>query len=171
MQEIVEVKFTGNKPSKKTKSAAAFDLYAAEDVLILPGESGMVGTGTFIELGEDCEGLLNIRSGLASSDVFLANGTGIIDADYRGEVKLIVYNGRIRTLLYAFILKEEGGIRDWITLDGGIDPSKVPGVLKIKKGDRIGQLRVRKIPEVMFIEVEELTETDRGSGGFGSTGV
>lgn len=171
MRESLEVKYAGVEPTRGSELAAAFDLYSCEDVEILPGEVKAVGTETFIEMDEDCEALLNVRSGLASKGIILANGTGIIDADYRGEIKLLLYNGNIKGLLFANILGITKGIKDRATENGDLDTSKIPGVYKINKGDRIGQLRVRQIPEVTFVEVDSLSETERGDGGFGSTGV
>lgn len=170
MRKVLKVKYAGLEPVRGSEFAAAYDLYARETVEILPGEVKAVGTETFIEMEEDCEGLLNIRSGLGSKGIMLANGTGIIDADYRGEIKLLLYNGNVKGLLFANILGISKGVRDMISPDGDVDISKIPGVYKITKGERIGQLRVRQIPEVNFIEVDSLNDTERGDGGFGSTG-
>lgn len=171
MEDVVEVKFVGTKPTLGTEFAAAFDLYAGEDVQIIPGEVKMVSTKTFIEIPNDCEALLNVRSGLSSKGIMLANGTGIIDADYRGEIKMLLYNGNVKSLLFSNVLGISKGVGSMLTGEDSYGFSKIPGLFEIKKCDRIGQIRVRRIPKVNFIEVDVLNETERGEGGFGSTGV
>lgn len=164
----ISVKFTGVEPLKATENSVAFDLYAQEDALIYPGEVAKIPTGTSIELPSYTEGLLNIRSSLGSKGIMLANGTGIIDSDYRGEIFVVVYNGNIKNSLGLLSMNALDFSYD---KEGVLIPESFPGAFKINAGDRIAQLRVREIPHVSFQRVEELSTTQRGSGGFGSTGV
>lgn len=171
-RRVLDVKFVGVEPTRGSLRAAAYDLYANEDITILPGEVKTLGTGTFIEMEEDCEGLLNVRSSIGNKGIMLANGTGIIDADYRGELKMSLYNGNIKPLLLSIIIGSLKGIKARIlNNDGSINLDSISGILKINKGERIGQLRVRLVPDVNFHKVDFLSDTERGNGGFGSTGV
>lgn len=160
------VGYIGTEPRQATKGAAAFDLYAAHDAVILPGEVVKVGTGTFIELPAGTEGLLNVRSSLGAKGVMLANGTGIIDSDYRGEIIAALYNGNLKDSVGLLASRLASKDND----DGDIILEELPGALKISAGERIAQIRVRCIPSVFFEKVDSFKETERGSGGFGSTG-
>ena len=131
-------------PAYETAGAAGLDLRAAlpEGPLRLePGERLLVPTGLVLELPVGTEGQVRPRSGLAlRHGVTLLNTPGTIDADYRGEVGVILINHGQE----AFA---------------------------IQHGDRIAQLVVASVLQAEIVEVEELSETTRGSGGFGSTGV
>jgi len=128
-------------PSYATPGSSGLDLYAAEDVEILPGEFRLIGTGIAVEIPPGFEGEVRPRSGLAAKyGVTLLNTPGTIDADYRGEVKVVLINhGR--------------------------------EIFHVRKGMRIAQLVIKKVERVEVCEVEELGETGRGEGGFGSTGL
>lgn len=127
-------------PAKAHHDDAAFDLRARTDMTLPVGESVVVPTGLFIELPVGYEAQVRPRSGLAlKHSIMLTNSPGTIDAGYRGEVGVIVYNG-----------------------------GKAP--FPVKRGDRIAQLVIARLPEVDFIKVDRLTESLRGAGGFGSTG-
>lgn len=129
-------------PSYQTSHAAGFDLLAAveQDVTIMPGERSIIPTGLKIELPEGYELQIRGRSGLAAkSGIMLANGVGTIDADYRGEIGVILLN-----------------------------TSKEP--FTVHRGDRIAQGIVSQFEQATWLEVDELAETTRGTGGFGSTG-
>jgi dUTP pyrophosphatase len=120
---------------------AGLDLRAVADVEVGPGERTMVPTGVAVAIPEGHAGLVLPRSGLASrSGLTLSNAPGLIDAGYRGEVVCAVVN-----------LDRETSVR-------------------IAKGDRIAQLVVVAIPKVEPTWAEELSDTPRGKGGFGSTG-
>lgn len=131
-------------PAYETAGAAGLDLRAAlpEGPLRLePGERLLVPTGLVLELPGGTEGQVRPRSGLAlRHGVTLLNTPGTIDADYRGEVKVILINHGQR----AFT---------------------------VEHGDRIAQLVVAAVLRAEIVEVAELSETTRGAGGFGSTGV
>ncbi|OGC03796.1 deoxyuridine 5'-triphosphate nucleotidohydrolase [candidate division WOR-1 bacterium RIFOXYA12_FULL_43_27] len=130
-------------PKYMSTHAAGMDLYAAvAGELIIPAvEWRLVPTGISIALPDGFEGQVRPRSGLAlKKGISVLNTPGTIDADYRGEVGIILMNHGKE----AFI---------------------------VKRGDRIAQLIVNKIEQPELVEVSELPETERSSGGFGHTGV
>jgi dUTP pyrophosphatase len=128
-------------PSRATAHSAGMDLVAAVDVTIGPGERKLVPTGLKVAVPEGYELQLRPRSGLAlKHGISLPNTPATIDADYRGELQVILINL-------------------------GSEP------FAVKRGDRIAQMLVQKVEPVRFREVDVLPESDRGSGGFGSTGL
>ena len=129
-------------PAYATELSAGMDLKAniTEPVTIASLERAMIPTGIYIELPEGYEAQIRPRSGLAAKfGVTVANAPGTVDADYRGEVKVILVN-----------------------------LSKEPFV--INPGERIAQMVIAKYEKIEWEEVEELGDTERGDGGFGSTG-
>jgi dUTP pyrophosphatase len=129
-------------PARANEHDAGWDLRAAEAVTIGPGERASVGTGIALAIPEGHAGLVLPRSGLAARHgIALVNAPGLIDAGYRGEVRVLLLNTD-RAEAFA-----------------------------IAAGDRIAQLVITELPEVEFAEADSLTETARGTGGFGSTGV
>ena len=129
-------------PAYATELSAGMDLKAniTEPVTIASLERAMIPTGHYIELPEGYEAQIRPRSGLAAKfGVTVANAPGTVDADYRGEVKVILVN-----------------------------LSKDPFV--INPGERIAQMVIAKYDKIEWEEVEELGDTERGDGGFGSTG-
>jgi dUTP pyrophosphatase len=130
-----------NPPARATAGAAGADLVAAEDVTIPPGGVHAVATGIALAIPEGYEGQVRPRSGLAlKHGVTVLNAPGTIDADYRGEVKVILINH-------------------------GPEP------FRVSRGDRIAQLVIAAVTPARFERVDVLPETDRGQGGFGSTGI
>ena len=130
-------------PHYETIASAGMDLRAniSESRILKPLERSIVGTGLFIELPIGIEAQVRPRSGLAAKKgVTVLNTPGTIDADYRGEIGVILVN----------LSNEE---------------------FTINNGERIAQLVIAKHERAEWVEVEELSETDRGEGGFGSTGV
>lgn len=130
-------------PNYETKASAGMDLRAnlSETRILKPLERSIVGTGLFIELPIGYEAQVRPRSGLAAKKgITVLNAPGTIDADYRGEIGVILVN-----------LSNE----DFI----------------IENGERIAQLVIAKHERADWNEVNELTETSRGEGGFGSTGT
>jgi len=128
-------------PTRGSKEAAGWDLYAAEDATINPGETVKISTGIAIALPENTFGAIFARSGLATKQGLApANKVGVVDSDYRGPVIVALYNHS----------KEER---------------------TVNAGDRIAQLVVLPYVPVDLTEVEELDDTERGDGGFGHTGV
>ena len=121
---------------------AGMDLRSIETVTLQPLERRLVATGLAVAIPDGYAGLVLPRSGLAlKKGLTVANTPGLIDAHYRGELKVIAIN---------------------------VDP-KNP--VTIEAGDRIAQLVIQRIPEVQIVEVDELDDTDRGEGGFGSSGI
>lgn len=159
-------------PTYGTVGAAAFDLYAAEDVIIAPGETVKVPLGFAVEIPDGFEMQIRPRSGVSlNTKLRVANAPGTIDSDYRGEAAVIVDNiakGR-----------EKYGISSYYTVRGinGLtyqaDGERYEdGTYIIRRGDRIAQAVIVPVPKVTFEVVdEELTQTERGAGGFGSTGT
>ena len=130
-------------PSYATPMSAGMDLRAAIDsvVKIEPRQRALIPTGIAIEIPEGYEGQVRPRSGLAlKKGITLANSPGTIDADYRGELKVILIN-----------LGQE--------------------TVEIKRGDRIAQLVIAPVVQAQIEVSHTLSETDRGDGGFGSTGT
>lgn len=129
-------------PAYQTAGAAGMDLVAAVEAptTIAPGARALVPTGLALALPEGYEGQVRPRSGLAARHgVTVLNAPGTIDADYRGEVQVILVNH-----------------------------GEAPFV--VSRGDRIAQLVVAAVTRAAPVVVADLDETDRGSGGFGSTG-
>ena len=127
-------------PAKAHADDAAYDLRARVDMELPSRRSILVPTGLFLELPFGYEAQIRPRSGLAlKHDIMLTNSPGTVDAGYRGEVGVIVYNG-------------------------GTEP------FPVRRGDRIAQMVIARLAEVELCEADELSESDRGAGGFGSTG-
>ena len=131
-------------PAYETVNSAGMDLRAYlpdGELFIKPMQRALVPTGLFMEIPVGYEGQVRPRSGLAiKSGITVLNSPGTIDADYRGEVKVILIN-----------LSDT----DFV----------------IKSGDRIAQLVIAKHEQPEVVEVRTLSETERGAGGFGHTGV
>ncbi|HIY51209.1 MAG TPA: dUTP diphosphatase [Candidatus Olsenella avicola] len=129
-------------PTYAYEGDAGLDLRANEDVTLAPHERRLVSTGLAIAIPEGYAGFVQPRSGLALREgLSMANTPGLIDSHYRGELKVCAVN-----------LDDERPIT-------------------ISRGERIAQLVIQRVPVVTLVEVEELDETDRGSGGFGSSGA
>ena len=121
---------------------AGVDLRSVERIVLEPRERAMVATGLAIALPEGYAGFVLPRSGLAAKHgISIVNAPGLIDSNYRGELKVILLN---------------------------TDPDKS---FTIEIGDRIAQLIVMPVPTINFEQVEELTESQRGESGFGSSGI
>lgn len=130
-------------PSYATDGDAGADLVAAESVTLAPrGGRALVATGAAIAIPAGYAGFVQPRSGLAyKHGVTVLNTPGLIDSGYRGELKVLLVN---------------------------TDP-ETP--FEVVRGDRIAQLVIQQVEHVSFVEVDELPSSDRGDGGFGSTGV
>ena len=152
---------TAKIPTRGSEYAAGYDLYADEDVVIEPGLTNLISTGIAVEIPEGYFGGIYARSGLATKQGLRpANCVGVIDSDYRGPVGVALHNDNPYRVTQ--ISKTEEG-RPLI--------SAPIQYREIKKGDRIAQLVIQKFEPVTFEEVDELSDTDRGEGGFGSTGT
>ena len=129
-------------PSYKTKGSSGMDLMAflKEPIRILPKTSCLIPTGISIAIPEDVEIQIRPRSGLAAkSNISVLNTPGTIDSDYRGELKIILFNH---------------GKKDFI----------------VNNNDRVAQMVLMPVLKIDFEEVNDLPDSIRGSGGFGSTG-
>ena len=141
MTESIEVLFTGTEPVRAHPGDAGADLVATESVVLAPGERATVPTGLSIAMPDGYVGFVVPRSGLAAKHgITIVNSPGTVDAGYRGEIRVTLLNTDVRES-YA-----------------------------IAAGDRIAQLIVMTVPAVRFVEVERLPGSERGEGGFGSTG-
>ncbi|GAL18502.1 deoxyuridine 5'-triphosphate nucleotidohydrolase [Vibrio maritimus] len=135
----MKIKLGKNQPLPKyqTSGSAAFDLCATADTN-LDSSVHMMDLEIACEIPQGYYGKLVVRSSMAKRGIMLAHGTGIIDSDYRGNIKAPIY-------------------------------SRAAGGSRIEKGERIVQLLICPVEQVQLEVVEELQETDRGAGGFGST--
>lgn len=157
-------------PKYATQLSAGFDLVAVEDVVIAPGATGVkVPLGLAFEIPPGYVMYVMMRSGIAlKTKLRQSNGIGVIDADYRGEVAMLFDN----------VAPDNGHLTNEYRLISG-DRAVVPhdevsppeGTYWIRKGDRVCQAIIQRYEPVMFVEVADLSETERGSGGFGHSGV
>ncbi len=128
-------------PSYAREGDAGLDLRAAHDTTLDPGGRGLVGTGLAVAIPPGYAGLVLPRSGLAlSQGVTVLNAPGLVDAGYRGELKVLLVNHGDSQVV-------------------------------VRRGDRIAQLVIQRFERAELIEVGELPASERGAGGFGSTGV
>lgn len=130
-------------PAQADSGSAGMDLTATTEKLVVEGSVSYVeyGTGLALEIPEGYMGLIFPRSSISSSTTLvLANAVGVVDSSYRGEVKL-----RFKSLVPM-------------------------GAKKYKIGERVGQLIIVPYPKIQLVEVDELNDTQRGQGGFGSSG-
>jgi dUTP diphosphatase len=128
-------------PSYARRDDAGVDLACTTDVVLGPGERAVVGTGVAVALPPGYAGFVHPRSGLAARvGLSVVNTPGTIDAGYRGEIRVCLINH---------------------------DPR---AELRLRRGDRIAQLVVQRVEHVRFVEVTELPVSERGTGGYGSTG-
>ncbi len=140
---ILKIKKLSNNaimPEYKTMQSAGMDLCSIEDSIIKPMEIKLISTGLSFEIENGFEAQIRPRSGLSLKGITVANSPGTIDADYRGEVKIVLIN----------LGKED---------------------YKISKGDRIAQAIIAKAEQAIIQDADKLSETERGSNGFGSTGL
>ena len=142
MKVLVINKSNNELPAYETIASAGLDIRAfiEESIILKPFERKLIKTGLFLEIPLGYEAQVRPRSGFAlKNGVTVLNSPGTIDADYRGEVGVILIN-----------LSQEN--------------------VEIHSGDRIAQLVFAKVEQAEWNEVETLSETERGAGGFGSTG-
>ena len=153
-------------PAKAYVEDAGFDLHALEDVVVPPGETVKVRTGLAFEISNGYEMQVRPRSGV-SLETKLRVVLGTVDSQYRGEVGVIVDNISLMTDFQNFA--------NHVTLinnETRHSEEVVPWeTYLIRKGERIAQAVIQKIPTINLVEVDELSNSDRGENGFGSTGV
>ena len=129
-------------PSRAHTGDAGFDLSACEEITIGVGQRAAVGTGIAVEIPDGHAGLVVPRSGLAlRHGISMVNSPGVIDAGYRGEVRLLLLN------------------------------TDNASAFTVEPGMRVAQLLVVPLADIELIETDEATATDRGVGGFGSSGL
>lgn len=160
-------------PQYAREGDAGFDLVAVEDVIIEPGETALVPTGLAFELPQGYEMQVRPRSGVTLKTKLRVQ-LGTVDAGYRGEVGVIVDNVGQKTYeTEDFRFNEEVDyVVKTIANDSVIARGYyLVGSYIIRKGDRIAQAVIKPVEQATFIEVDSLSETDRGEGGFGSSGV
>lgn len=128
-------------PSYAREGDAGLDLYAAETVTLPPGARVAVGTGIAVAIPTGCAGFVLPRSGLAlRHGLSLVNTPGLIDAGYRGEIRVLLVNHDLEASV------------------------------TLTRGDRVAQLVVQRVETAELVEVAKLPSSERGTGGFGSTG-
>ena len=138
---VAKLKDEAVVPSRAHEGDAGLDLYACEAAHLGPGERWSVGTGVAVEVPEGHAGMVLPRSGIARDHgIALVNSPGLIDAGYRGEVRVLLLN---------------------------TDPAET---FRVEPGERIAQLVVVPVGLPEPVEVESLSESSRGDGGFGSSG-
>ena len=138
---VAKLKDEAKVPARAHEGDAGLDLYACEPAHLGPGERWGVGTGVAVEVPEGHAGLVLPRSGLARDHgIALVNSPGLIDAGYRGEVRVLLLN---------------------------TDPADT---FRVEPGDRIAQLVIVPVAPAEPVEVAALAESARGEGGFGSSG-
>jgi dUTP pyrophosphatase len=129
-------------PAYVRRGDAGLDLFSAVDLMLGPGQRALVPTGVAVAIPEGYAGFVQPRSGLAlRHGVTVLNSPGLIDSGYRGEIGVVLVNLDHET------------------------------VFSLSRGDRIAQLVIQQIERVSVREVDRLPESERGSGGFGSTGA
>ena len=128
-------------PSYAHPGDAGADLLTSVDITLAPGERALVPTGVAIALPDGFVALVHPRSGLAARHgLSIVNTPGTVDAGYRGEIKVLLINH---------------------------DPVEP---IELRRGDRVAQLVIQRFERARFVEVDELPDSSRGAGGYGSTG-
>ena len=140
--EFAKLSEDAKLPTQGSSQAAGWDLYALEEIKVERRKSSMIKTGLAVAIPEGWEGQIRCRSSLGKKGMIMPNGIGTIDSDYRGELMVLA----------TWIGEEDFFI--------------------VNKGERVAQLLFSPVPEVTIVETEyeKLGETDRGKGGFGSSG-
>ena len=158
-------------PKYATEEASCFDIYAAEDAIIKPSECVAVRTGLIFEPPKGYGIMLYPRSGISSKTTLrFANSVGVIDNDYRGEAKVLLEN--VMPLPMRQNLVPAYQLVDGTMVDGDYSKGYLPeGTILVKRGDRIAQAMPIKIEQAKLVRATEISNTKRGEGGFGSTGV
>lgn len=140
---VKKIRPEAHLPTYGSPMAAGADLYACLDevVSIAPGETFWVPTGIALEIPPNCAGLVVARSSMgAKRGLAPANKVGVIDSDYRGEIRVVLLNHGTQTQTIA-------------------------------PGDRVAQLLITPVVTPQYVQAQELDDTQRGAGGFGSTGA
>ena len=151
-------------PKYAHEGDAGLDLCATEDVTLLPQEWRMVGSGVSMAIPKGFVGLVMPRSGMGCKGLVLKNGIGVIDSGYRGEIGLTLHNNnpmhwwdRFKDLIFPTPIRSRG--------------KEPKGTIHVRKGDRVAQLLIMTVAHARLVDSKDLDDTERGQGGFGSTGV
>ena len=168
---------TAIAPTKGHYNDAGFDLYADEDATLAYGETKAIATNIALELPDGYMADVRPRSGLTSKTALRVH-YGTVDAGYRGGIGIICENASAENARYsdAYSVAAALGVatsKDSDKIDNLLEKSNEyneKSVIGIKRGDKIAQLVIQKIPDVQLVEADELNDTERGAGGFGSTG-
>ena len=144
---------------------AGLDLCATEDVTLYPGESCKMGSGIAVAIPYGYAGIVVPRSGLGCEGLVIKNNLGLIDAGYRGEIGLTLFNNNPTHMWQRSV--DERLLSETVR----IDHPNFTDEITIHKGDRVAQLVIIPIAIVDLLEVDDLDSTERGSGGFGSSGI
>jgi dUTP pyrophosphatase len=138
--EIVRLRADARVPERAYVGDAGVDLAACEPVMLAPGERALVPTGLAVAIPDGYAGFVQPRSGLATRHgVTIVNAPGLIDSGYRGEIQVVLLN------------------------------TDKEATFSAEAGERIAQLVILPVPEVVFREVDELPSSERGVRGFGSS--
>ena len=164
--EIVKIKLNGGvMPQKATEGAAAYDLYVPEDIKLI-GWRQVINLRFSIELPKGYAATIQPRSGFSAKGIEVEEQFTLDDGSIRTEM-VRVDGDVVRGLIDADYRGEVGVILHFMSLYSNSERFHYT----IKKGTRIAQMQIVKVPQVELVQVEELSETDRGEGGFGHTGT
>jgi len=143
---------------------AGMDLTTREKVSLAPGETVTVGTGVAVEIPDGYVGLVFPRSGLGARGINLSNCVGVIDSGYRGEIKVPLHNNHHVDNVLVNMGEDVFGAEFPLRV-------KLKGEsMTVERGERVAQLVVVPVVQVECMQVDELSDSERGSGGFGSSG-
>ncbi len=181
----VNIKFSrpsGKTPTKGTIGAAAYDVYATESVKLLPGETVIMPLGFSVEIPPGYDMKVTPRSGLSRKGLTITNSPGLIDEDYRGQLGVLLrYDPANTYVVIEKLYKALGNFCKNLVSSAQFNldlaKQKLADAVNVKPfkpfeinaGDRIGQIQIHKVVPFIFKEVENLSDTERGSGGYGST--
>lgn len=160
-------------PSYAKPGDAGMDLVATSRIFDKYGNVEY-GTGLAMEIPEGYVGLIFARSSIFKQDLSLANAVGVIDSGYRGEIKF-KFKPTLAYMTFGVAtnskgIDEDSDSFDFVGIAGDIKKDSIETSI-YEVGDRIGQIIIMPYPKISFKEVDELSATDRGEGGFGSTGL
>lgn len=160
-------------PSYAKPGDAGMDLVATSRVFDKYGNVEY-GTGLAIEIPEGYVGLIFARSSIFKQDLSLANAVGVIDSGYRGEIKF-KFKPTLAYMTFGVAtnskgIGEDSDSFDFVGITGGIEKDCVDASI-YNVEDRIGQIIIMPYPTISFLEVDELSSTERADGGFGHTGL
>lgn len=144
-------------PSYSKEGDAGLDLTCV-DINVDENLLAVCKTGLSVEIPKGYVGLIFPRSSITKKGVRLANSVGVIDSGYRGEI------------MFKFELSPLNVLKTCLEATNNKDAEDIPEFYSYEEGERVGQLIIIPYPQIEFEEVDELSDTERGSGGYGSTG-